>query len=88
MWLQVGGFCMMHKDDLKRVAPLWLQFSKAVRHDPDVRRPHSAHLSAIPSLCRRVSSSWIACVGDAGWQLLRRRSVLQIGYVVNNVPAE
>ena len=40
VWLQVGGFCMMHKDDLKRVAPLWLQFSKAVRHDPDVRRPH------------------------------------------------
>lgn len=27
----------MHKEDLKRVAPLWLKFSKAVRHDPDVR---------------------------------------------------
>ena len=27
---------MMHKEDLKRVAPMWLQFSKAVRHDPDV----------------------------------------------------
>ncbi|BDA42986.1 Peptidyl serine alpha-galactosyltransferase [Coccomyxa sp. Obi] len=32
---QVGGFCIMHKEDLKRVAPLWLKFSKAVRHDPD-----------------------------------------------------
>ena len=27
----------MMKDDLKRVAPLWLKFSKKVRHDPDVR---------------------------------------------------
>lgn len=29
----------MHKEDLKRVAPLWLKFSKAVRHDPDVSLP-------------------------------------------------
>ena len=34
--LQVGGFCMMFKEDLKRVAPLWLQYSKDVRHDPNV----------------------------------------------------
>ncbi len=27
----------MMKDDMKRVAPLWLKFSKKVRHDPDVR---------------------------------------------------
>ena len=26
----------MMKDDMKRVAPLWLKFSKKVRHDPDV----------------------------------------------------
>lgn len=26
----------MLKEDLKRVAPLWLKFSKKVRHDPDV----------------------------------------------------
>lgn len=32
----VGGFCMMRTDDLKRVAPLWLSFSRAVRNDPDV----------------------------------------------------
>ena len=34
--LQVGGFCIMMKEDMKRVAPLWLKFSKKVRHDPDV----------------------------------------------------
>lgn len=26
----------MMKEDMKRVAPLWLNFSKKVRHDPDV----------------------------------------------------
>ncbi|KAK9864376.1 hypothetical protein WJX84_004323, partial [Apatococcus fuscideae] len=31
----VGGFCLMYKDDMKRVAPLWLKYSRAVRHDPD-----------------------------------------------------
>ncbi|CAK0787343.1 hypothetical protein CVIRNUC_010562 [Coccomyxa viridis] len=31
----VGGFCIMMKEDMKRVAPLWLNFSKKVRHDPD-----------------------------------------------------
>ena len=35
-WVQVGGFCIMMKEDMKRVAPLWLNFSKKVRHDPDV----------------------------------------------------
>lgn len=39
--VQVGGFCIMMKDDLKRVAPKWLSFSKKVRHDPDVRISHS-----------------------------------------------
>lgn len=34
--VQVGGFCIMMKEDMKRVAPLWLKFSKKVRHDPDV----------------------------------------------------
>ncbi|KAK9863378.1 hypothetical protein WJX84_005251 [Apatococcus fuscideae] len=31
----VGGFCLMYKEDMKRVAPLWLKYSRAVRHDPD-----------------------------------------------------
>lgn len=34
---QVGGFILMHKEDLKRMAPLWLKYSEDVRFDPDVR---------------------------------------------------
>ena len=52
---------MMQKDDLKRVAPLWLQFSKAVRHDPDVRHfhPMPLHVVSTPftTMCRFVSPS-------------------------------
>lgn len=52
--LQVGGFCLMYKEDMKRVAPLWLKYSRAVRHDPDVsfclaplrRHPSALALSA------------------------------------------
>ena len=40
---------MMHKEDLQRVAPLWLQFSKAVRHDPDVRHPYPCFHIIFPS---------------------------------------
>jgi hypothetical protein len=32
----VGGYTLMHREDLRRVAPLWLQYTEAVRFDPDV----------------------------------------------------
>jgi hypothetical protein len=35
----VGGFTLMATSDLKKVAPLWLNYTVAVRYDPDVR-PH------------------------------------------------
>lgn len=34
---QVGGFALMATSDLKKVAPLWLNYTIAVRYDPDVR---------------------------------------------------
>ncbi len=33
---QVGGFTLMLKDDLRRMAPLWLKYTEEVRADPDV----------------------------------------------------
>lgn len=36
--VQVGGFFFEHRDDLKRVAPLWLQYTEDVRLDPEVQR--------------------------------------------------
>jgi hypothetical protein len=33
---RVGGFYYIHRDDLKRLAPLWLKYSEDVRADPEV----------------------------------------------------
>jgi hypothetical protein len=33
----VGGYTLMHREDLRRVAPLWLKYTEDVRFDPDVR---------------------------------------------------
>lgn len=35
---QVGGFFFMHRDDLQRVAPLWLSTTEEVREDPEAWR--------------------------------------------------
>lgn len=32
---QVGGFSVMHIEDLRRVAPLWLKWTEEVRNDPE-----------------------------------------------------
>ena len=32
---QVGGFSVMHLEDLKKVAPLWLKWTEEVRQDPE-----------------------------------------------------
>jgi hypothetical protein len=32
---QVGGFSVMHIEDLRRVAPLWLKWTEEVRSDPE-----------------------------------------------------
>ncbi|KIZ01491.1 hypothetical protein MNEG_6466 [Monoraphidium neglectum] len=31
---QVGGFMLVHRDDLRRIAPLWLKYTEDVRADP------------------------------------------------------
>ena len=35
---RVGGPYFMHKEDLKKVAPLWLEWTKIMRNDMEVRR--------------------------------------------------
>jgi hypothetical protein len=35
---QVGGFLIIHRDDLRRVAPFWLKYTEDVREDADVSR--------------------------------------------------
>jgi hypothetical protein len=35
---RIGGFYLIHRDDLRKVAPLWLKYAEDVRADPEVRR--------------------------------------------------
>jgi hypothetical protein len=35
---RVGGFYLIHREDLRAVAPLWLQYARAVRRDPEAWR--------------------------------------------------
>lgn len=59
---QVGGFIMMHQQDLRRMAPLWLKYSEDVRFDPDVCAPpppsltHS-HTHTHPSIACTCASA-------------------------------
>lgn len=31
----MGGFILMEREDLRKMAPLWLEYSEKVRQDPD-----------------------------------------------------
>ena len=44
---QVGGWVYMHRDDLSRVAPLWLQYTEDVREDPEVRMCCTRHAAML-----------------------------------------
>jgi hypothetical protein len=35
---RIGGFYLIHRNDLRRVAPLWLKYAEDVRADPEVGR--------------------------------------------------
>lgn len=41
---QVGGFTMMHREDLRRVAPYWIKYSEDVRADRLASRKHSCSI--------------------------------------------
>ena len=57
---QVGGFYLIHRDDLKRVAPFWLKYTEDVRADAEVRGWRVAVAVAVAavmlsSLCTNLS---------------------------------
>lgn len=51
-----GGFTFMMRDDLARVAPLWLKYTEDVRADDDVRRMAWA-LDWCPNFCKTCSTT-------------------------------
>lgn len=55
--LQVGGFTMMHREDLRRVAPWWVKFSEDVRAD----RLASGRATRAWPVCKE-GSSWVVAL--------------------------
>lgn len=52
---QVGGFFLMHRDDMKRVAPLWLKYTGDVRQDPE-----AYHLTGDAYAKKPGQKAWIS----------------------------
>lgn len=82
---QVGGFTMMHVDDLRRVAPLWLKYTEDVREDPDAWK-----FSGDQYATKKGSKPWIsemygysyACAKADVWHVVDRSAMLYPGYKV------
>jgi hypothetical protein len=51
---QVGVPLLLTKQDLKRVAPLWLHYSRQVRLDPEVSAISIPHAHLFPALIIRL----------------------------------
>lgn len=60
--LQVSGFTLMEKSDVKHLAPLWLKYSEDVRFDDMVRQSRCRAPAPSPS---HIAARRICCVSDA-----------------------
>ncbi|CAL5222328.1 g4674 [Coccomyxa viridis] len=79
----VGGFCIMMKDDMKRVAPLWLKFSKKVRHDPDAWNLTGDAFTKSPGEKPWISEMYGYSFGSAAadvWHKVNFEAMLYPGY--------
>jgi hypothetical protein len=71
---RIGGFYLIHRDDLKTVAPLWLKYAEDVRADPEVRGDFGESGSlggerqSAGAACARL---WVAQRMQRGVQLLQ-----------------
>jgi hypothetical protein len=56
----VGAPYVLHKEDLRRIAPMWLHYTRLVRNDTKVRSVHVACRQSMPAetACKRVCLAW------------------------------
>ena len=82
---QVGGFTLMHRDDLKRAAPLWLKYTEDVRADPDAWTltgdSYSTHPGDKPWISEMYGYSY-ACAKANVWHICHHSAMLYPGYEV------
>ncbi|KAL6778995.1 hypothetical protein ACKKBF_B19215 [Auxenochlorella protothecoides x Auxenochlorella symbiontica] len=85
----VGGFTLMHSEDLRRVAPLWLKYSEDVRFDPDAWTLSGDHYSVNkgdrPWISEMYGYSYAASKSDV-WHHVDHSAMLYPGYNVKVLP--
>ncbi|KAK9809464.1 hypothetical protein WJX73_010859 [Symbiochloris irregularis] len=85
---QVGGFTLMATADLMRVAPLWVNFSTAVREDPDAWNltgdAFTHHPGEKPWISEMYGYSFGCSAADV-WHHTDASSMLYPGYVPRDV---
>lgn len=81
----VGGFTLMHRDDLRRVAPLWLKYTEDVRFDPDAWTlsgdHYSIHKGDKPWISEMYGYSYACSKADV-WHKVDHTAMLYPGYAV------
>eukprot|EP00884_Botryococcus_braunii_P008933 jgi/Botrbrau1/18040/Bobra.0062s0028.1 len=86
---QVGGFTLMATSDLKKVAPLWLNYTVAVRYDPDAWNltgdQYSIHEHDRPWISEMYGYSFGAAVADV-WHKVDYSAMLYPGYFATDPP--
>lgn len=68
---RIGGFYFIHRDDLIRVAPLWLKYAEDVRADPEVRQAAGIH-GEVPLQLGVGLGGWPAVAGFYRGFMLRQ----------------
>ncbi|KDD72921.1 hypothetical protein H632_c2730p0, partial [Helicosporidium sp. ATCC 50920] len=86
---QVGGYTLMHREDLRRLAPMWLRFTEDVRDDGDAWElsgdMYSVHKGDKPWISEMYGYSYAASKADV-WHKVRRGAMIYPGYDPSFLP--
>ncbi|KAI8477379.1 MAG: hypothetical protein J3K34DRAFT_398045 [Monoraphidium minutum] len=86
---QVGGFLLLRRDDLKRVAPLWLKYTEDVRQDPQAWKyagdALAKHKGDKPWLAEMYGYAFAAAKADV-WHRADSATMLYPGVAPQGVP--
>jgi hypothetical protein len=81
---KAGGFTMMQTDQLRKVAPLWLQYTEDVRADPDAWKLSGDQYATKPGDKPWISEMYgysFACAKADVWHKVRRMYVFVVGWL-------
>lgn len=84
-----GGFTLMHRDDLRRVAPLWLRYTEDVRFDEDAWEltgdQYSTHKGDKPWISEMYGYSYAASKADV-WHTVHHSAMIYPAYEAKEQP--